>query len=186
MGEDLTCKYNIDNFANKHESNSEKVGLLNSIAQSTSTSKCSCSLCATTVDNNLKPVTTGHPVDVTNSPLDKDIKIICTLTAAAASQMIRDQSYVTKPKETGHGLLKRFLCCNRFEMESKPLDDESYESLRTTSINQESVKDNPLLIRKFSKNGRKMSVSERSELDRAIVYETLRNYSLKSILDETF
>ena len=71
-------------------------------------------------------------------------------------------------------------------MESKPLDDESYESLRTTSINQESVKDNPLLIRKFSKNGRKMSVSERSELDRAIVYETLRNYSLKSILDETF
>ena len=118
--------------------------------------------------------------------LEKDIDVICSFATAAALQMIRRKSYVPRRNRSKLGDVKRFFCCVSAEEVLRPLDEESHAKLRASFSQGESVKDNPLIIRSRSSTGRKMSVSEECEVDRAIVYETLKSYSLKKVLEEMF
>ena len=119
--------------------------------------------------------------------LERDTNAICSFATAAALQMIRRQSYVSKRNETSkRRFLKRCFCCISTEKELRPLDDECREKLRTSFSHGDNVRDNPLLIRSRSSTGRKMSVSEGCEIDRAIVYETLKSYTMKKVLEEMF
>ena len=70
-------------------------------------------------------------------------------------------------------------------MEPQQLSEDSLERLRTASFDKDSIKENPLLIRK-SIGGRKMSVPEHSEVDRTMVYETLKGYKLQNMIENFF
>ena len=118
--------------------------------------------------------------------IEDDTLAICSLASAAASMILK---HSRKKNRKQNCCWRRLICCLKIQLELNVdnLEEEDLVRLRSVSTDKESVLSNPLLIRDHEGvSGRKMSVSEASNVDRVVVLQTLENYCLQTILDELF
>ena len=122
-----------------------------------------------------------------SNPIEEETAVICLLASAAAKTVLKNSMESKTQKR--RKVLHRLMCCLRINFKGESLTEDDLDSLRRTSEDKKCIETNPLFIRQESQSSfktRKMSVSETSDVERALVYETVKSYCLSNILDEMF
>ena len=108
--------------------------------------------------------------------------VICSLASAAAKMILKDSSKAKKKRRKQ--TFRKLICCLRVDFDGEIIEEDDLERLKSESA----IKNNPLFIRQKtgSKKRRKMSVSAATDVERIVVYETLKSYCLVNILEDIF